>query len=99
MSELQEGNKADAGKPRWSLLPLVSVKEILKVMELGALKYEVDNWKSVPDARRRYYDAAMRHLTAWYEGEMRDPDFGTHHLANAGCCILFLIWFDLRPLE
>ena len=30
--------------------------------------------------------AAMRHLTAWNEGEEYDPD-GQHHLGSVGACI------------
>jgi hypothetical protein len=90
------GVKADAAKPRWSLLPLVSINAIVRVMEFGAQKYSVDNWQHVPDARRRYYDAALRHLTAWWAGEENDPESGEHHLAHLGCCVLFLLWFELK---
>ena len=91
-----EGAKHDGGKPRWSLLPLAAVKEVIGVLEFGAKKYDVDNWQKVPDARTRYYDAAMRHLTAWREGEQNDPESGLHHLAHAGCCVLFLLWFEVK---
>ena len=63
----------------------------------GAKRYpEADNWKRVEGARWRYYDAALRHITAWWEGEIRDPDGGQHHLAAAVCCLLFLMWFDFE---
>lgn len=56
-----------------------------------------DNWKTVPDARRRYYDAAIRHLTAWWDGERNDPESNLPHLAHAACCIIFLLWLDDNP--
>lgn len=37
----------------------------------------------------------MRHLTAWWGGEKSDPESGEHHLAHLGCCVIFLLWFDL----
>lgn len=88
------GVKYDGAKTMWSLLPLKPVQSIVEVLQYGAAKYAPDNWKNVPEGRTRYYDAAMRHLTAWWGGEVLDPDSGCHHLAHAGCCILFLLWFE-----
>ena len=59
------GRKFDKDKPRWGLLPLLPVQEIVKVLTFGAHKYEDDNWQHVPDAKVRYYDALQRHLVAW----------------------------------
>jgi hypothetical protein len=88
------GRKDDAGKPRWSLLPVGAVAEVIAVLEAGAAKYGAGNWQRVPDARARYYDAAMRHLEAWWAGEKRDPETGRSHLAHVACCVLFLLWLD-----
>ena len=93
-----EGKKFDSGKPRWSLLPRGTLLKVIQVLEAGAVKYDVDNWKSVPDARTRYYDAMNRHIEAWWGGEKQDPETGIHHLAHATCCALFLIWLD-EPVE
>jgi hypothetical protein len=68
----------------------------VRVLNLGALRYADHNWELVEGARDRYFDALMRHAVAWYEGERDDPDFGTHHLANACCCALFLLSLDTR---
>lgn len=89
-----EGRKDDAGKRRYSLIPLRALNAIVDVLGFGAAKYGVDNWQKVPEARQRYYDAAQRHLTAWWAGEKNDPESGQPHLAHVGCCVLFLIWFD-----
>lgn len=85
------GEKFDTGKPRWSLLPRGSIAAILRVLEYGARKYAEGGWAHVPDARRRYYDAAQRHLEAWWCGTETDPESGEPHLAHAACCILFLL--------
>ena len=92
--ETAQGVKHDTGKPRWSLLPLGSIAQIVQVLDFGAAKYKPDNWQHVPDARRRYYDAMQRHIEAWWTGERCDRETGLHHLAHAGCCILFLLWLD-----
>ena len=89
-----KGRKFDGGKPRWSLLPWHEVGEVVKVLTVGAIKYEDDNWKRVPNGRDRYFSACMRHLTAWWNGERLDPETKLNHLAHAGCCILFMLWID-----
>jgi hypothetical protein len=88
------GVKYDGGKLRYSLLPVGTVAEVVQVLEFGARKYAPDNWKHVPDARTRYYDASMRHIDAWWNGERLDPETNLPHLAHAVCCLLFLMWFD-----
>lgn len=88
------GTKADAGKPRWSLLPAGTIAQVVAVLEAGATKYAPDNWMHVSDARTRYYDALQRHVEAWWRGERNDPETGLPHLAHAACCVLFLLWFD-----
>ena len=91
---MSNGIKHDTGKLRYSLLPRGTVAQIVQVLEFGAIKYELNNWQRVPDARTRYFDALMRHVHAWWQGEQNDPETGAHHLAHAGCCILFLLWLD-----
>lgn len=89
------GVKYDSGKPQWSLLPFRALTKVVEVLTYGAKKYAPDNWKRVPDARRRYIDAGFRHFTAYATGETHDPETGKHHLAHAVCCLLYLIAFDL----
>jgi hypothetical protein len=89
------GVKYDNGKPQWSLLPFKALGQVVEVLTYGAKKYAPDNWKKVPDARRRYIDAGFRHLTAYASGETNDPETGKHHLAHAICCMLYLVAFDL----
>lgn len=57
-------------------------------------KTGIDNWQHVENPRERYYDAAMRHLYAWFNGESKDLETGESHLAHAICCLLFLLWFE-----
>lgn len=94
--DLSKGLKFDSGKRRLSLVPISCINAILDVLEFGAKKYGVDNWQQVPQAETRYFDAAIRHLFAWREGEKIDPESGCHHLAHAACCVIFLLWFSIK---
>ena len=81
-------------KPRWDLLPWNETEEIVEILTFGSEKYEDNNWQQVPAPRRRYFAALCRHVMAWWRGERKDKESGKSHLAHAGCCLLFLMWFD-----
>lgn len=68
--------------------------EIAKVLDFGAKKYDSWNW-SKGIAWSRVYGALLRHLFAWWRGEDRDPESGLSHLAHAGCCLVFLLQYNL----
>lgn len=89
------GIKHDQGKLRWSLFPWDALQAIGGVLEYGAQKYGPSNWEKVPEARERYFNAALRHLVAWHRGEDIDES-GHHHLAHASACVIFLLAFALR---
>jgi hypothetical protein len=44
----------------------------------------------------RVKGALDRHLIAWWMGEDKDPETGFSHLWHVGCCVLFLIAYELR---
>ncbi len=91
----EAGVKHDDDKPRWVLMPWKQLEDVVRVLEYGASKYpSADNWKRVPDARNRYYNAAIRHLTAHWSGERYDTESGLPHLAHAAANVLFLMWFS-----
>lgn len=93
---MKQGTKHDKNKPRWDLLPIKEVEDVVNVLTRGAQFYADDNWKKVTNKRKRYYAAAMRHLAAWKTGECIDKQFNLPHLAHAICCLLFLMWEDKR---
>lgn len=93
--EPELGRKFDAGKPRYDLLPLLALKEISDVLALGAVKYSPDNWRHVKPLKRRYFRAMVGHAFDWASGERNDQETGKHHLAHAGCCLLFILDHDL----
>jgi len=89
---MMKGVKWDKEKPRWSLLPWREVRQIVEVVSYGSTKYEDFNWQRVKPFKDRYLSAMMRHLEAYFSGELKDPETGYYHLAHAGCCLLFLLW-------
>jgi len=94
-----KGIKFDDGKIQWWYLPIEPIKEILKVLHYGDKKYPADdgcNWKRVPNAKKRYYSALMRHITAWWDEEKNDQESGMHHLAHACTNVLFLLYFEMK---
>ena len=68
------------------------------VLTIGAKKYEDRNWERGIKFSR-CLGAALRHITAWWEGEELDPESGIHHLAHAICELLFLLAFSLRNMK
>jgi hypothetical protein len=89
------GRKFDGNKLEYGLLPPLALEATVDVLTFGAQKYERDNWKHVPDSKRRYFDAVERHIWAWKKGEILDPESGKHHLAHAMCCLMFLYEHDI----
>lgn len=103
MSEKEEnktfGVKFDIGKPQWSLIPANPMAEVVDVLTYGAKKYSPDNWQHVDDPDTRYFNAAMRHIWAWRQGEQYDDESHHSHLAHAVCCLFFLMAFDNKAEE
>lgn len=91
-------DRAD-GKPRWELLPLDAIEEIVKVYTMGAEKYADDAWKTIPDAHRRYLAALFRHVAAYERGERLDKESGYSHLAHAAWNAIAILWLDIHKLE
>jgi hypothetical protein len=90
-----EGRKDDSEKNRLDLLTFAAIEEIGRVLTFGAKKYDDDNWKKVPNLRRRYLAAGLRHVFAWARGQRNDPETGFHHLAHGACCFLFVLETEL----
>lgn len=92
----EQGRKYDSGKLRYDLIPVLALEEVAKVVTNGAEKYDDENWKLVPEGRRRYLAAAMRHIQQWRKGEIYDEEMGTHHIANAISNLMFILEKELQ---
>lgn len=69
----------------FSAVPANVLAEVAVGMYEGALKYGRHNYRETPVQASVYYDAALRHLTSWWEGENLDPDsgIGLNHVSKA----------------
>ncbi len=82
--------KADAGKPRLSLVPRKIIWAIARVREYGSMKYaSSENWKAVDV--QRYRDAAYRHFMQYLDNPKgKDLESGLPHLYHLACNVAFL---------
>jgi hypothetical protein len=85
--------KFDQHKLPLNLLSTEALNQTAAVLAFGAQKYAAHNWRA-GFAWSRPLAAAMRHITAFNDGEDRDPESGLSHLAHAACCIMFLLEFE-----
>lgn len=82
--------KADAGKPKLTLVPQQIIFDIAKVREYGLKKYGTsESWKDVDI--QRYRDATYRHFLAYLKDPQGiDEESGLTHLSHLACNIAFL---------
>ena len=90
VTEPDQTIKADAGKPRLTLVPQQIIFDIAKVREYGLAKYgESESWRKVDI--QRYRDAAYRHFMAYLKNPQGvDDESGLSHLSHLACNIAFL---------
>ncbi len=77
---LAKAVKYDAGKPMYSLIPPLPLRELAKLYTFGSEKYAAYNWAK-GFTYSRCVDALMRHLNLWQEGENLDEESQVHHMA------------------
>lgn len=78
-------------KPGLAAVSPYALLQLGLVMKNGADKYGAFNYREVPVTESTYYDAAMRHLMSWWDGETTDLESGLPHLAHVmACCTILL---------
>jgi len=90
---LKPSNPKDAVGVKKAPLSTVSAPFILAIgnaMLEGALKYGRHNYRAVGVKSSVYYDALLRHMMAWWEGQDIDPESGESHLIKAAACLAVL---------
>lgn len=85
MSDKQTNPKDLIGvnKAPMSTVPANVMAELGVAMLEGASKYGRHNYRVAGVRASVYYDATIRHLFAWWEGEDLDPDSGMSHITKA----------------
>jgi hypothetical protein len=95
--EQNKAVKADDGKNPLDLLPTKALESVGLVLEHGAKKYAAHNWRKGMKWSR-LISALLRHVFAFMRGENTDPESGLPHMAHAGCCVLFLLDYQLTSV-
>lgn len=93
MSNTKATNPKDAlgiKKVPMSTIPSPVIAEVGVGMLEGASKYGRHNFRCIGVRGSVYYDATMRHLMAWWEGEDIDADSGLSHVTKAICSLVVL---------
>lgn len=87
-----------------SCVPSVVMAEVGLGMMEGARKYGRHNYRAAGIRASVYYDAALRHLFQWWEGEDIDVDSNLSHITKAIATLVVLrdgmltnTWTDDRP--
>jgi hypothetical protein len=81
-------------KPPISTVPTGPIFRIGVAMNEGARKYGRHNYRTVGVRASVYYDALMRHMMSYWDGEDVDPDSGLCHLDKAAACLI--VWMDAQ---
>lgn len=77
-------------KVPFSCVPIPVLAEVALGMYEGARKYGRHNYRVIGVRGSVYYDATLRHVTAWWEGEDLDPDSGINHISKAIASLVVL---------
>lgn len=91
--EFKDTNPKDSvgcTKPPMHCIPAHVLFEVGMGMFEGGWKYREANYRVIGVRASIYYDAAMRHLTAWWEGEDIDPASQIHHISKVISCLAVL---------
>jgi hypothetical protein len=89
----KETNPKDAvgmSKAPLSVIPTPAMHAIGLAMMEGARKYGRHNYRRAGIRYSVYYDAVMRHMNQWWEGEDIDGDSGLPHPIKAAACLVIL---------
>lgn len=93
LNKIKDSNPKDSvgiKKVPFSTVSAPVIAEIGLAMLEGARKYKRHNYRAIGVRASVYYDACLRHLTAWWEGEDLDPDSGLSHITKALACLVVL---------
>ena len=82
--------KEALGKPPVSLVPTELILGAARAFAFGEQKYNRHNWRKGMKGSL-LYDALMRHLLAWNDGEDNAEDSGVAHLDHAAACLAMLM--------
>lgn len=89
----KETNPKDAvgvAKVSESCIPQGVIGELAIAMFEGARKYGRHNYRVAGVRASVYFDATMRHMKGWWEGEDLDPESGASHITKTIATLVVL---------
>lgn len=94
--ETDQAAKADAGKPRLTLVPPELIYAVAAVREYGCRKYgDPENWRRVEP--ERYRDALYRHFLDYLrDPKSLDAESGLKHLWHIATNVAFLVAMEME---
>lgn len=93
------GQKDYDGKPMIHLIDNDAIIGMAEVLTHGAQKYEPNTWQNIENPIDTHYDALMRHILAWKNGEIDDPESGFSHIKHVLTNAMFLLHHENRYLR
>lgn len=90
MSDNNGASKNDQSKPDLSLIPPEALNAAARALMVGQIKYGRYNFYK-GHKTSQLIAAAMRHLTAFMDGEENDPIDGQPHLGSVIACAAMLL--------
>lgn len=93
-----KADRFNEGKPQWHQLHFKSLLPLIRVMEYGEKKYGKDNWRKGQDIPS-LCDCAMRHLTAFMDGEELDPESGVSHIGHIMANCMMIVYNSNKDTE
>lgn len=83
-------SKKEEGKHQPTLVYQSFIRGVSRVRMYGIQKYgKSDDWRTTPSIR--HFDAALRHIHAFLDGEAKDESSGLSHLYHAAANLMFEI--------
>lgn len=90
LAEEKSASKNDQAKADLALIPQAALVAAARAFEVGEKKYGRFNYYKGHKASQ-LVAAAIRHLTAWSEGEENDPVDGQPHLGSVIACAAMIL--------
>jgi len=93
---LNQAQRFNDGKLRWSLVYFKGLEPLVRVLEFGAAKYDPNQWKLGLN-RTDILESLLRHATDLNDGIEYDADSGLHQIGHIMANAMFLQYFIDHP--
>jgi hypothetical protein len=77
------------GKLQWSMIDFKSLEGMVRVLEVGAEKYNKDNWR-IGMPVTKVCESLLRHLFSFMSGETNDIESNQSHMSHVMVNAMFI---------